>query len=245
MSAPSGKGGEARHLALATDGDGTLMFGDRLGRETARALQRLKESGRRLILVTGEGEKEVGCFPRAELFDLIVAENGGLLLLPGRTVVLGPPPPPELVRELRRRRVPGVKVRRVAVAAGARQEAAFREALAALGLNYRLLFNRGDLLALPPGVDKGTGLAAALRELGLTPERAVGVGDGENDLDLLAACGFGVAVANALPALKQQADHVTRGRAGRGVVEIVARLLEDDLAAWRALSPRCHSSRVE
>jgi hydroxymethylpyrimidine pyrophosphatase-like HAD family hydrolase len=82
---------------------------------------------------------------------------------------------------------------------------------------------------LPAGVDKASGLAAALDELGLSSTDAVGVGDAENDQAFLATCGTSVAVANALPALKEQVDLVTRGEAGPGVVEVVDRLLADDL----------------
>jgi 3-deoxy-D-manno-octulosonate 8-phosphate phosphatase KdsC-like HAD superfamily phosphatase len=42
-------------------------------------------------------------------------------------------------------------------------------------------------------------------------------------------CGCGVAVANALDALKAGAAHVTRGEAGAGVREIIDSLIADDL----------------
>jgi hydroxymethylpyrimidine pyrophosphatase-like HAD family hydrolase len=73
------------------------------------------------------------------------------------------------------------------------------------------------------------GLTAALGELHLSPGDAVGIGDAENDHAFLAACGTSVAVANALPGLKQRVDLVTSGEAGTGVVELVDRLLADDL----------------
>jgi hydroxymethylpyrimidine pyrophosphatase-like HAD family hydrolase len=88
-------------------------------------------------------------------------------------------------------------------------------------------------MVLPAGVDKATGLAAALEELGLPARGVVGVGDAENDHPLLAACGFGVAVANALPALKERADRVTAGDHGEGVVELAEWLLADDAGGVR------------
>ncbi len=42
-----------RYLALATDYDGTLAQEGRVAREALDALKRLKESGRKIILVTG------------------------------------------------------------------------------------------------------------------------------------------------------------------------------------------------
>lgn len=84
-------------------------------------------------------------------------------------------------------------------------------------------------MILPSGVNKATGLAVALDELGLSPQNVVAVGDAENDVAFLAACGCGVAVANALPSLKDQAHFVTRGDHGAGVSEVIDGLLQDDL----------------
>ena len=44
-----------------------------------------------------------------------------------------------------------------------------------------MIFNKGAVMILPSGVNKATGLAAALEELGLSPHNVVGVGDAEND----------------------------------------------------------------
>jgi hypothetical protein len=63
----------------------------------------------------------------------------------------------------------------------------------------------------------------------------VGVGDAENDHAFLALCECAVAVANALPAVADRADLVTRGRDGAGVAELIDRLIADDLADVKAL----------
>lgn len=86
-------------------------------------------------------------------------------------------------------------------------------------------------MALPPSVDKKSGTLAALRELGVPPARCVGLGDAENDLDLLAACGLPVAVAHALPAVKQAATLVLHAERGAGIAELVERLLREGLHA--------------
>jgi hypothetical protein len=57
----------------------------------------------------------------------------------------------------------------------------------------------------------------------------VAVGDAENDHALLAACEVGVAVANALPALRERADLVTGGDHGAGVAELCEHLIANDL----------------
>ncbi|MGF6545711.1 hypothetical protein QFZ96_000781 [Paraburkholderia youngii] len=73
----------------------------------------------------------------------------------------------------------------------------------------QIIFNKGAVMVLPPGINKGSGLKAALRKLSLASINVVGVGDAENDHALLNACGCSVAVANAVPMLKAAADWVT------------------------------------
>ena len=48
--------------------------------------------------------------------------------------------------------------------------------------------------------------AAALARLGVHTAHAVAIGDAENDQPMLALCGYGAAVANAVPALKARAQ---------------------------------------
>jgi HAD superfamily hydrolase (TIGR01484 family) len=222
-----------RYLALATDYDGTLAHDGRVDEPTVRALERLRASGRKLLLVTGrELEDLLAIFPQIDLFDRVVAENGALLYRPkGREEkVLAPPPSAEFVEALRRRNVTPLSVGRSIVAT---VEPFQKQALAVihdLGLELHVIFNKGSVMILPSGVNKATGLAAALEELGLSAHNVVGIGDAENDHAFLAACACAVAVANALPALKERADLVTRGACGAGVVELIDHLLADDLS---------------
>lgn len=60
----------------------------------------------------------------------------------------------------------------------------------------------------PKGVNKFSGTRRLLRELGISPQNTVGIGDGDIDIPLLAAVGLGIAMGNATAALKRQADHV-------------------------------------
>ena len=61
-------------------------------------------------------------------------------------------------------------------------------------------------MILPAGVTKGSGLLEALGELGLSQHNTIGVGDAENDHSLLEVCEIGVAVANAVDAIRAHAD---------------------------------------
>src|SRR5438046_4685971 len=76
-----------RFLAFASDYDGTLAHNGKIDRQTLRALEQLKRTGRKLILVTGrELDELLNLFPQAAIFDCIVAENAALLSwpLPGK-----------------------------------------------------------------------------------------------------------------------------------------------------------------
>jgi hydroxymethylpyrimidine pyrophosphatase-like HAD family hydrolase len=64
------------------------------------------------------------------------------------------------------------------------------------------------------------------------------VGDAENDHAFLKLCECSIAVANALPALKERADFVTSGSHGAGVEELIDKLLADDLASLAPLLTR-------
>jgi hydroxymethylpyrimidine pyrophosphatase-like HAD family hydrolase len=231
-----------RYLALATDYDGTLAHDGRVSRATLDAMARLRRSGRRLLLVTGRELDDLErTFPHLDQFDRIVAENGALLYRPAthETKPLAPPPPPELVEALRRRDLP-LSVGSTILATWEPHENEVLEAIRALGLEMHVIFNKGAVMVLPSGVNKATGLAAALAELGLSAHNAVGVGDAENDHAFLAACECGVAVANALPALKAAADLVTTGDHGAGVAELIDRLIRDDLAGVADRTRRHH-----
>lgn len=229
--------------ALATDYDETLAQSGNVDATTLEALKKVKASGRKLILLTGRRLPELlDVFPQIGLFDLVVAENGGLLFDPGngQEIPLAGPPPSTFIRRLQKVGVSPLAVGQTIVATWEPHETAVLTAIRDLGLELQIIFNKGAVMVLPSNVNKATGLLSALTRLGLSPLNVVGIGDAENDYAFLTACGCAVAVKNALPAVKEGADWVTRGRCGSGVVELVNLLVETDLqqesgrryAAW-------------
>jgi hydroxymethylpyrimidine pyrophosphatase-like HAD family hydrolase/GTPase SAR1 family protein len=222
-----------RYHVLATDYDGTLAAHGVVDADTLSALQRFKRSGRKLVLVTGrELDDLFRVFPDGELFDRIVAENGAVLHCPAdhRTRLLGEPPAPALVRALKERGVSPLSVGQVIVATWEPNETVVLETIRDLGLELQVIFNKGAVMVLPSGVNKATGLSAALEDLGLSAHNAVSVGDAENDHAFLAISECAVAVENALPMLKQRADLVLARARGAGVSELIDALLVSDLA---------------
>ena len=221
-----------RYLVLATDYDNTLASEGRISGAARAALERLRASGRRAILVTGRRLEDLlrvcAC---GDLFDYIVAENGGLVYEPRSkdVTLLGEPPPERFVAALRRRGVAPLELGKVIVATHAPQQAIVIETIRELGLELQVIFNLNAVMVLPAGINKAAGLKVALRKLGMSPHETVAVGDAENDHSLLTLAECPVAVANAIDSIKRIAALVTRAEAGNGVVELIDQLIADDL----------------
>ncbi len=74
-------------------------------------------------------------------------------------------------------------------------------------------------------VSKATALARFAQERGYGPEDVVAFGDNNNDVDMLAWAGYGVAMSNASPAALEVADTVTATNDEDGVAQVIERLL--------------------
>jgi hydroxymethylpyrimidine pyrophosphatase-like HAD family hydrolase len=213
-----------RYRALCCDYDGTLAHDGRVSAATLAALERTRAAGRRLVMVTGRELPELrSVFDRLDLFERVVAENGALLHRPetGEELVLAPAPPASFAAALAARGVGPISRGRVIVATWEPHRAAVEATIRELGLELRVILNKEAVMVLPAGVDKSSGLAAALAAMKLSAHQAAGIGDAENDLRFLADCGLSAAVANALPQVKAAVDRVMDGRHGDGVVELV------------------------
>jgi len=233
-----------RYVALITDYDGTAALHGRVDDATLRALEQVRASGRRLVMVTGRLIDDlIRVCPQVDLFDRIVAENGAVNYDPRTRAMhaLGERPPSEFIQELRRRGVTPLSSGHVIVSTWHPQETTVLEVIRELQLELQVVFNKGAVMVLPTGINKATGLRAALAELGLSLHNTVGIGDAENDQAFLAACECSVAVANALDSVKNRVDLVTEGDHGAGVIELVDRLVKDDL---RSLGSRLSRHEV-
>ena len=217
---------------FATDYDGTIADRNTVSVTTAKALARVRATGRKLLLVTGRMLPDLQrvCPDADRMFDAVVAENGALVYFPERREVrrLGDAPEPALLEALRRR---GVRfdVGTAIVATDAPFAEAALSAIRETGIERTLVFNKDALMLLPGGVTKGTGLATALAAFELSPHNMVGIGDAENDHAFLAMSECAVAVNDAVPALRERADYVTRAPSARGVVEFIEEHLLRDL----------------
>ena len=77
-----------------------------------------------------------------------------------------------------------------------------------------------------PAASKGSGMAFVADHLGISLERVVSFGDGENDLELIAAAGFGIAVEDANPLLLERADWVCPSAEVEGVATVIDAYLD-------------------
>ena len=212
--------------AIALDYDGTIAVRDRMDPSVRAAISDARGAGIAVILVTGRRLDDLRRVAGdLACFDVVVAENGAVVDFPlsGRHVVLGHPPQAAFVEELRRRGVV-CDVGESLVEADARECGKIIEAIHALEQPLVLTFNRGRVMVLPQAVGKSTGLRQALVTLRISIHNTVGIGDAENDHDLLDACEVGVAVEWGSRVLRAVADDVIRGDGPPAVAEYIVRL---------------------
>lgn len=226
---------------MALDFDGTLTDAGRPDREALDALALLRAAGIATVLVTGRilGELEAVFPDVAEHFDALVAENGVVVAARAGTRRLGPPIHPALAGALAARGV-AARAGLGILACAASDEHVVLEEVHRLGLEVQLVHNRGELMVLPSGLNKGAGLREALARLGLSAHDTLAVGDAENDHSLLAVAEVGVAVANAVASLREEADYVLPEPDGAGV----ARMLRDVVAGRGPWQLAAHRSLV-
>jgi hydroxymethylpyrimidine pyrophosphatase-like HAD family hydrolase len=227
-----------KYRLLVTDYDGTLATDGIVDDGIVETLRGMRARGLPTILVTGrELTSLFNTFAHSDLFELIVAENGGVIYSPAtkRVDVIAPAPPPPLLTALERAQVP-ISVGHAIVATVIPHDEPMRAAIRSLGLNWHVIYNKRAAMALPHHITKATGLVAALRVLNIRHEECVGIGDAENDIEFMRLCGLSFAVANALPQVKEIADHVLTSARGAGVVEVAMRIITGEFDHEQAAS---------
>lgn len=222
-----------RYIVLATDYDGTIAHHGKVDAATVAALEQMRLFHRKLVMVTGRELPDLqATFDRLDLFEWIVAENGALLYHPATRAekVLAEPPPAGFVAALKNRGVQPISVGKSIVATWHPHENAVLETIREMGLGHQVIFNKDAVMILPPAVNKATGLKAVLQEMKMSLHNVVGVGDAENDQAFLGICEASAAVLNALPRLADLVDLKLARDHGAGVQDLIARVLENDLA---------------
>lgn len=226
---------EAIHNILIFDYDGTLTYeSDEVPLVAKDALRRIRE--KKLATLGIISGRDLDFLMRIDqvlsnVFSFLIAENGAISYFADlkKKEVLGRDWSERARKVFSKSGIP-MHFAEVMVATPVENAPRVSELLEKSRLEAKLIPNRDSLMVLPPGVDKGTGVAATAQHFGTTKKLFLTCfGDGENDLALFAPADLGVAVANAVDALKRIADVVTEKPGGYGVAEYLTEtfLVED------------------
>ena len=217
--------------ALVTDVDGTLTDVDRhLDFEAAKLARRVEKGGIPVILATGNVlPVALALYRVLGLSGPIVAENGGLVYHrdeKGRDVVERLTDRRMALAAFRRLRAAGLPVRRLFTDRWRESEVALEPTVSVA--EVRKVLGKGTVDVESTGfalhlMEKGGGklpaLVHALRYIGLTPVDCAVLGDGDNDVAMLRAAGFGVSFASGSPRARRAAQYVTKAEFAAGFVE--------------------------
>lgn len=164
--------------AVAVDFDETLTSGGRPTDDVLHDIADTRAAGQPVVLVTGRILTELRAdFPDVDnWFDVIVTENGAVISgTTGRRRLAAPVDP--RIRHALQRRGHEVRAGLVLLACRAAAEVDALAAIRHLGLAYQLVHSRSELMILPGGVSKRTGLVQALADLGRSPHSTISKGE--------------------------------------------------------------------
>ena len=229
--------------AIFFDVDGTLLS-HRTGRispHTRTCIRALRAGGTLVFLSTGRHILELRSLPVGEMaFDGYITLNGQLCLDSSQRQLSGTPLPPQAVQALADRFCadgPPYAVRQAqaeistpvpevapytgrpvyqATAFCSRKEEPLLRALLPTGCKLAR-WSEGGVDIIPEAGGKAAGMRRFLTRFGLSRLECMAFGDAENDLDMLAYAGIGVAMGNASEAVKHAADYVTASVDEKGI----------------------------
>jgi hydroxymethylpyrimidine pyrophosphatase-like HAD family hydrolase len=220
-------------MLVALDVDGTLYDGSKVDPAAIAAIDDAVSTGHTVVIVSGRPWRDLQqIIPDVlRVSSAAVCEHGAVLVdLPSGTVHhLAQPVDPTVRDMIIAADGDGSGVEHMVVyeatiglPASARQLA--ESACARVGGCY-VVANKDSIAIVPNGCDKGTGLARAIEQLGMSDRTLLAIGDATNDLPMFALADVAVAVANADPELAETGIEVTRRAFGAGVAEALARHL--------------------
>jgi hydroxymethylpyrimidine pyrophosphatase-like HAD family hydrolase len=216
-------------MVIAVDVDGTLFDGVEVADQAVAALSEARDDGHTIVIVTGRRWEELGhVVPTVlALTDRVVCEEGGVLVNvnSGQLTLLAEPVEPELLAGLHAAGVPSLDVGHVVVGAPTSWLDVVTGVRDSVGSQRAIITNKGSIALTPLNCDKGTGLRAAVADLGVVHLPIIAIGDASNDLAMFAIATIAVGVANADDAVRASGVPLTTAAAGLGVAEAVRRYL--------------------
>jgi hydroxymethylpyrimidine pyrophosphatase-like HAD family hydrolase len=188
----------------------------------SEAIGRLRDKGVLFSLVSGRRYPFMFDFYRRMdgLVDSFIAENGCVGYAKGcRQVICKAGHRDELLRALGREAIP-YDAGDVVISVHRDYLPGVERVLAAYPA-YHVIRNVDSLMLLPHGASKATGIRWLMDMYCVDTGEMACIGDAENDIDMRGLCSLMGAVANALPAVKQESDYICRDSFGAGLREFL------------------------
>jgi phosphoglycolate phosphatase (TIGR01487 family) len=210
--------------AMITDFDRTIT--DQPGIVNEDLLKELALLEKPLILVTGRtGEYVKELCKKYQIWECVIAENGCFIYFPkkGLSWTFTSDKFQKAKNILNQNNITATYGDNI-VGIKKTQENILYGLLGDLKDDIGVKENIDEIMLIPKGTDKGASLKLVAGYLGIDLEKAIIIGDGENDVDLFTVPGFKVAVANAVERLKLLADEVTQRTSVQGVFEVIQKL---------------------
>ncbi|MBN2141809.1 HAD-IIB family hydrolase [Candidatus Woesearchaeota archaeon] len=192
-----------------------------------KLLQELKSLNIDLFLATGRSNRYVKKLcAHFDIWKAVISENGAIIYFPKskETITTNTFYMAKAKRIIKNLNLPGTIIGKVITSSKLEYADLIKERLGPLADKVKFVINVDELMVLPAGVDKGSGVRVAMRYLNIDLDKTILIGDGENDIDMFHNPGFKVALANAHPNLKKLATETTEHPGTLGVREIIGKL---------------------
>ena len=189
----------------------------------------MKKAGIPLFLATGRTLSYVKKLSnKFKVWQCIIAENGAVIYFPKtkKTITTNTVYQAKVKKIVRDLNLPGVIIGKIIISIPEEHEKIVMKNIEKYLGNVQIIRNVDEIMILPKGVDKGTGVRLALKYFDIDIEKTIVVGDGENDVEMFSNPGFKVALQNAHPSLKALANTITKYSSTRGIREILEKIKE-------------------
>lgn len=221
--------GSIKFFAIDIDGTLTENGGGAVFLPALETLRCLESLGFKIIYVTGRSALEAYLLAVfGGTTRLSVGENGGdIMMSPQQHILLATKQECLCGYELLKRNIKGVKIK--PLIDRYTEVVLFRtfdlekgqKVLQDYNMNLYLSDSKYAYHINRIGVDKGKGLNEALKILRGKLGQTVAIGDSETDIPMFKICEYSVALGHAEDQVKRSAQHVVKGREGRGLVDAI------------------------
>ena len=219
---------------FAVDIDGTITEngGGRINLEALSALRQMKNRGHNVIFVTGRSSVEgflLSVFGGTT--KIAVGENGGCITTGSNDhILLGDIKKCQDAFEIIQNKIEGVVQKPVFP----RMTEVVLERTFDLDLAKKIIVKENLDVSLSDsmyayhinssGIDKGAGFREIMKQLSISEDDVIAIGDSATDIPLFKVAKISIALGNSSDEVKSNATQITKGKAGDGVIEALDKL---------------------